>query len=228
MIGSFDSIVFLTNTMMDKYKSKFVDLKCSLNIVYNGRTISDNLHLPIPNEEEKLLIFLKENYIIIGSHCFCSQRKGLDQVIQSLVYLSNYCFVHIGNGHEVDKLISLSTALGVNDRCFFLGFKSNAESYIDYFDIYAMTSISEGFPLALLEAGQKGIPIVCSNISIFKELFNDNEVSYFELNDIDNLTYAILKAFEFKEFFGMNIRNSILKKYSVELMGKKYLDLYNS
>lgn len=38
------------------------------------------------------------------------------------------------------------------DRFILLGFKDNSIDYYKYFDIYAMTSYSEGFGLAMLES----------------------------------------------------------------------------
>ena len=65
----------------------------------------------------------------------------------------------------------------------FLGYKNDAYKYLPYFDAYTIPSHSEGFPLAMLEAAAYGKPIIASNLSVFKEIFTDDEISIFDLND---------------------------------------------
>jgi glycosyltransferase involved in cell wall biosynthesis len=90
-----------------------------------------------------------------------------------------------------------------------------------------MSSYSEGFPLSLLEAGMAGIPVVCSDIQIFRELFSPKSVSFFRLDDILSLKLAIIHANTFRSSFSKNLSESIAEKYSVEIMGVNYIALYN-
>ena len=104
--------------------------------------------------------------------------------------------------------------------------KKNAISYLKYFDIYAATSYSEGFGLSLLEAGQCKLPTVCSNIAIFKELYNENEVVFYELDNIASLSEAIANAFNNKQQYAENIYKRAINDYSIENMSNQYLKLY--
>lgn len=77
----------------------------------------------------------------------------------------------------------------------FLGYKNDAYKYLPYFDAYTIPSHSEGFPLAMLEAAAYGKPIIASNLSVFKEIFTDDEISIFDLNDEKSVPNAIERAF---------------------------------
>ena len=59
-----------------------------------------------------------------------------------------------------------------------------------------MPSRSEGFGLALIEAVQQKIPVICSDIDVFKELFTDDEVTFFKLEDHGSLSEAVKTAIE--------------------------------
>ena len=50
---------------------------------------------------------------------------------------------------------------------------------------------NEGFGLPLVEAASYGLPIICSDIPIFRELADDN-ADYFKVNDVDALEEALL------------------------------------
>lgn len=220
-----DVIVTLTDVMKKYYTNKNRNL--DFFTIYNGRDIDIN-SIDTSSNEFDLLLTLKLKYKLIGVHCLLTKRKGINQIIQALVNLKEYVLIIIGNGKELENLKSLATDLNVIDRCYFLGFKTNAISYLSQVDIYIMSSYSEGFPLALLEAGNLGKPIVCSDIEIFRELFSDNEVCFFELDNINSLVCAILEIENNSKKYSFNIKEKITNNYTNTQMAKNYRNLYEN
>ncbi len=219
-----DIVVALTNEMKEFYLKK---TKLNLTTIYNGRSINLNGFNQSIKPEETFFLDLKKNYKVIGAHCLLTKRKGISQVVKSLQYLKDYCLVIIGDGKEMEALKKLSADLNLSDRCFFLGYKTNAVEYLKHFDIYVMASYSEGFPLGLLEAGLNKLPVVCSDIPIFRELFSVKEVCFFELDNINSLSNSINYCFENKENFSQIIFEVIKRKYSLEKMGDNYFQIYS-
>ena len=195
------------------------------SVIYNGRSYSEQIIKAII-EEHLQLQAIKRQFKIIGIHCIVTKIKGVHQTILALKYLLDYFFIIIGDGKELETLKNLAKQEGVYDRCLFLGYKKNAISYLKYFDIYVATSYSEGFGLSIIEAGQCGLPIVCSNIDIFKELYSDKDVVFYEIDNILSLTNAIRKAYDYKEQYATNIYKRAIEDYSIEKMSKQYLELY--
>jgi glycosyltransferase involved in cell wall biosynthesis len=124
--------------------------------------------------------------------------------------------------------VNLSEKLKISDRCLFCGFRSNASVYLRYFDIFVMPSRSEGFGLALIEAIQQKIPVICSDISVFKELFSDNEVTFFELGDQGSLADAIKTVTETGHNKAELAYAKYLNHYTSSIMAKNYYELYKS
>jgi glycosyltransferase involved in cell wall biosynthesis len=218
-----DVVVMLSNVMSLYYSKKTM---LNNTIIHNGRSISYN---EINDGKDITLIKqLNNKYKTIVSHSGITKGKGLHQIINSLVSLKDYAFIVIGNGLELENLKRLASDLEVRDRCFFMGYKKDAIAYLKYFDLYVMSSYSEGFPLALLEAGLNKKPIVCSDISIFRELFTQNEVCFFELDNIYSLSMAIEKCYSNKEELSNTIFETINEKYSVSKMAENYLELYKN
>lgn len=218
------SVVTLTKTMEKHYKNNLSGVL--LHTIYNGRAINSSFN-SLSSFEESFFQDLKSKYKVIGVLALLTKRKGISQIVRVLPYLKDYAVVIVGDGKEKERLAELSIRLNVSDRCLFLGYKKDAYRYLPIFDVYAMSSYSEGFPLSLLEAAQQKLPIVCSNIPLFKELFSDSEVSYFELDNIQSLKGAILKAINNKSYFSENIFLKTSKEYSVKKMAENYLNLYN-
>ena len=217
-----DSIVYLTHLMANTYKNR---IHKPYQVIYNGRAYHKE-KIEAKVDEESQILDIKKQFKVIGTHCLLTKRKGIHQTILALKHLPDYFFIIVGDGIELENLKSLAKRENVYDRCWFLGYKKNAISYLKYFDVYAATSYSEGFSLSLIEAGQCKLPTVCSNIAIFKEQYNENEVVFYELDNIASLSEAIVKAFNNKQQYAENIYKRAINDYSIENMSNQYLKLY--
>ena len=70
----------------------------------------------------------------------------------------------VGRGELHEPLETLARSLGVEHRVHLLGFRPDVGSVLAAADLFAMPSLSEGLPLALLEAMRAGLPIVASDV----------------------------------------------------------------
>ena len=69
----------------------------------------------------------------------------------------------LGDGPERDALLAEASALGIADRVDFLGFCMNRFDYLVQADLFLLSSITEGFPNALIEAVSAGVPCVATD-----------------------------------------------------------------
>lgn len=222
----FDKIVVLSK-VAEQFYSNFGIQSDKLEIIYNG--VSDaKSKCEVSDSDLKEINDFTLGRKTLGTICLFNNRKGLDQIIFALQFLKDYCFIVIGDGPVKDELYDLATKLGVRKQLLILGFRENARDYLEKFDIYVLPSRSEGVPLALMEAISANKTVVCSDITIFKELFDDTEVSFFKLEDIDSLVASIKHAFYKKEHLAKNAKLKFNKNYKIEHMGKDYIALYQN
>ncbi|PHM47215.1 glycosyltransferase family 4 protein [Xenorhabdus miraniensis] len=217
-------IVITLSKNMESYYMKNIFLKRKIEHIYNGRPLQkfnknskDDINHIIKN---------KKNNILIGSSCSLTRRKGLEQVIKILPKIPNAIFIIIGDGPQKDELIRLSIELNVNNRVFILGFKDNPIDYIYNFDIFILPSRSEGFGLSLIEGASCKLPLVCSDIPSFRELFSESEAAFFQLDNDNSLLIALYSAIENKENLSKNAFIKYTKKYTDEIMSQNYLNAY--
>jgi glycosyltransferase involved in cell wall biosynthesis len=69
-----------------------------------------------------------------------------------------------GDGEEADYLKSLSKEIGIDSKISFLGEISNIDSFFEEIDCLISTSLGEGLPYNVLEAFERGVPCLLSDV----------------------------------------------------------------
>jgi glycosyltransferase involved in cell wall biosynthesis len=94
--------------------------------------------------------------------------KGHRHLIDAIGMLATrYPTVHLaigGRGDLADALLARARELGVSDRLHLLGLRSDIGAVLAAADIFVLPSLSEGLPMALLEAMFTGCPIVATDV----------------------------------------------------------------
>ena len=70
----------------------------------------------------------------------------------------------MGEGPEREAIEAKAAELGVTDRVHLPGFVPNPARVLGGFDIFALTSLSEQFPISLVEAMAAGLPVISTNV----------------------------------------------------------------
>lgn len=69
----------------------------------------------------------------------------------------------LGSGELENDLKTLAKELAVEDDVFFLGWQSNPFKYMSRADIFVLSSLTEAFPLVLLEAMACRLPVIATD-----------------------------------------------------------------
>ena len=217
-----DKLIALSKDAMTYYRNWFPSKK--LTFIYNSR-ITDKKEM-LTSEELNDLMQFKKNGVLIGVNCSIHERKGLDILLKALQHLPERFKLYIvGDGPGLESLKELCNQLGLDQRVRFCGRIQKAYKFLPHYDIYAIPSRSEGFPLALLEAADYSCKVVCSDINVFKECFSEEEVVMFSIPDCQDLANAILKA-EHNQKIAIMIKQRFDKEYSPQCFCQKHIQVY--
>lgn len=110
---------------------------------------------------------------VVGAVGRLSFEKGIDTLVRAVEAVPDCDVVIVGDGPDRPELEALSASLGVADRVTFAGWVDPPWTSHWTFDLLAMPSHYEGFPLVLLEAMQAGIPVVASAVGGIPEMIVD-------------------------------------------------------
>lgn len=80
-----------------------------------------------------------------------------------------------GAGELKESLRTMITELGLADRVFLAGYRTDIPQLLAAADIFAFPSYHEGLPVSVMEAMASGLPVVCSRIRGNTDLIKDGE-----------------------------------------------------
>lgn len=151
-----------------------------------------------------------------------SPQKNLNLFIEIAKRLPDYAFIWIGNQEPPD--------IDYPNNVFFLGNISNAGSYIEYANLFLLTSNYEGLPMVIIESLSNGTPVIASAVGGITELLNGGN-GWTCINDPDKMVglindYFLLSADE-KSEISKRAKESYLEKFTVDKMVEGYKEIYN-
>lgn len=104
--------------------------------------------------------------LLVGALGNIRKPKAYDVFLRTAALLAaksdRYGFVVAGEGSGplLDELLALRKGLGLQDVVHFVGMQSDVRGYLGELDIFLITSSTEGFSIACVEAMACGLPVV--------------------------------------------------------------------
>lgn len=141
-------------------------------------------------------------------------------------------FIVAGEGHLKNELISLTKKLGIDNRFHFIGFQKEIPSILKLMDIFVLSSLDEGLPIALLEAMAARRPIVSTAVGEVPHVIEDGvNGKLFKKSDFvqfKNNLICLKRNSDLRKKLSINAFCLVREKYSNEKMAEEYIKTYNT
>ncbi|WP_437720140.1 glycosyltransferase [Sorangium sp. So ce861] len=136
----------------------------------------------------------------------------------------------VGDGPERGRLVALARELGMSDHALFAGERHDVPALLAALDVFALPSLSEGLPLALLEAMAAGLPAVATDVGGVSTALVDGETGFLvpsgEVAPLAARLAELLADPALAAQMGRRGRAIALRRYSAARMAERYMDLY--
>lgn len=107
----------------------------------------------------------KRDTCVVGTVAGLRAVKNLPRLVRAVAASGpNTRLAIIGDGPERANIIAEAKRLNMTDRLDLHGFQSDVASFLAGFDIFALSSDSEQYPIALAEAMAAGLPVVATDV----------------------------------------------------------------
>ncbi len=201
-----------------------------LSIVYNAIDLEDFDSSSTSSIRKELKI--KGDEMLIASIGRIEEKKGHGILISAMKDIKDARLIMIGRGEAdyINRLKALSESYGVSDRVFFMGYREDIPSILKEIDILVVTSFTEGFSRAILEAMAAGKPVIATDVGGNREAVVDGVTGYIvPPGDSDALVSRIrdlIKDPEKRERMGRAGRDRVEQEFTMEKNVKKVERLY--
>ena len=156
--------------------SKILSHKNS-SVIYNGITLNEvNITKNYKKNLQKEIGLSAET--IIGSVGRLAAAKDFPLLIKAFSILRNKydsTLVIIGDGPERARIENEIIKNNLQKNVVLLGDRPDARRLLPAFDIYAVSSFTEGFSIAILEACESNLPIVATDVGGNAEILQDGK-----------------------------------------------------
>ena len=108
-------------------------------------------------------------------------KKNIDELLRALQIVNSKIPVVlrvVGSAEDLTylhKLKRLASKLGINERVFWLGHRSDILELLDSSDIFVLPSSSEGLPIALLEAMARQVPVIGTDVGDMGDIIRSSK-----------------------------------------------------
>lgn len=201
--------------------------------IYNG---IDTIKFAGTEEARKKLAPRISKNFWIGTISELHKNKGLDFLIEAFVRLApnypNAVCVVVGEGEERRRLEKLIEKHHLSNRVFLLGSVADAAQYLKAFDIFTLTSRTEAFPYAPMEAGLAELPVVASWAGGIPEIITNGESGVLvDPTDTEMLSRAfqeLIQNEKARNELGKNLKEKIEREFSLSKILEKTIRLYEN
>ena len=164
-----------------------------------------------------------------------NSQKNQKELIEIMRYLPEDITLEIiGEGQEREKIEGLIKKYNLENRIELIGAlpREEALNHLRKSKIYISTSLWEGLPLTLLEAGIIGIPIVATKVTGNIDIIEDGKTGFFyDSGNPKQAAEKIKKLLGNEKLYQQiseNTKEKIRREFSLDQMLKEYQNLYQS
>jgi glycosyltransferase involved in cell wall biosynthesis len=205
-----------------------------VNPIHNGINL-DDFDILCTKEEARNRLNLpldKKIILFVGG---LTPRKAPEILLKSMKKILNKSpdayLVFVGDGYLKPELQRIATEMGISQHVKFSGFISEELKPLYYHsaDIFTLPSLSEGFGIVLLEASASGLPLIVSDLDVFKSVIKDEHNGIFtktgdEVDLADKIIFLLENA-DLRIKMGNNAKENA-KNYSWEHIAEKTEKIY--
>lgn len=141
-------------------------------------------------------------------------------------------FVVAGDGPLRDELVAFAEAENVSQHIIFLGFRTDIPELLQSFDVFMLSSKTEGLPLVVMEAFAAKTPVVATDAGGTNEAVKNNENGFIvPVEDADALatkTLEILENTELAAQFTERSSRLVHEQFTLKVMQENYKNFYRS
>ncbi|MFI5233824.1 MAG: glycosyltransferase [Gemmatimonadales bacterium] len=170
-------IVLVSNHLRDQFVDESGIAADQTTVVHNG--VDCDRHAGGPDRTFRHELGIPDDCFLFGAVGNIRVLKAYDNLLRAaaIAVKTNpklrFAVVGEGNGVLLDGLLKLRAELGLEEIVHFAGFRPEIALPLRSFDAFVLSSLSEGFSIATVQAMASGLPVVATRSGGPEEIITD-------------------------------------------------------
>ena len=212
-------------------------LRGSPEVLYipNGVSLSPYDHLPTACEVRQLHGWPTDDYLV-GTVARLSKAKDQVTLLRAFQWLQQRIprarLVLVGDGPMRSDLEDESVRLGISDKTHFLGERADVPQLLAAMDVFALSSVTEGIPMTILEAMAARLPVVATRVGGIPQVVRDGKTGLLVSpgcpGELARQLAALAANSGLRHSMGRAGRKTVVDEYSAKTMAARYENVYGA
>jgi len=190
-----DKLIAVSRDLASYVETRGLFPRKAIDVIYNG--VDQHRYTSGAPAKLKAQLQLPADAILIGSLGNIRPAKNYETLISAVSLLKNPQLHFIIAGHKkkdlMEKLEAQMQTLGVTGQMHFIGFYDNTPEFLAQLDMFVLSSSSEGFSIATIEAMATGLPVVATRCGGPEEILQHLTTGYLVSTESPGELAAALK-----------------------------------
>ena len=203
--------------------------------VYNG--VDTTVFSHARNDSIRKQFGLGESDILVGAVGNIRPAKSYEMLLLAAAALAQasprykVLIAGQGDGELYQRLLAQRRELGIENTVFFVGFQGDIPKLLNNFDIFVLSSSTEGFSIATIEAMACELPVIATRCGGPEEIIRHEEDGILvDVGDSKQLAAAVQRVCEDQTFgrrLAQQARATVLSRFSTDNMLSSYQRIYD-
>lgn len=230
-----DRIVTVADYQRDEYIQKAAFPASKIATIYNGVESRDTVDPAVLPDIRKSL-GIDAGMVVVGNVANLRPAKGHHFLIQAALRVCqsrhNVIFLQVGQGEQQQfaEMERLVRQYQLENRFIMAGFRTDVYELLQLMDIFVLSSISEGLPVAIAEAMAAHKPVVATSVGGLPEVVKDGYNGYLvppaDANLLADRILTLVDDGEKRGHLADNAKKVADEKLSLTAMIEAYQKLY--
>lgn len=225
-----DTLIFVSQENLQKALSLNLAVKQQCLLIRAGAELKTKADFTLKDAQKtrKNLGINDGDKIILSTANLKPQKNVFDMIRAAKTVCKKYTaakFLFTGEGPLKEQALEMIAANNLQNNFLLLGHRDDIAQLLNIADVFALSSLWEGLPMAIAEALAMDIPCVCYDTDGVKEIIKDAQNGYLvRRGKYDILAQKIIDVLE----GGLNFTRGDITDFDINTMVKKQEGLYTS
>lgn len=226
-----DRYVAVSTQVADNTRVHGLAVEPKLTVIENGIDVGRHMPRPEWRREVRAELGLPADARVIGTVSRLADYKNVGLLLRSgLPHLNDMTrLLIIGDGPERSELESWAAQHRQGQFVRFLGQRTDVARLLNGVDLFALSSKTEGHPIAVIEAMATGLPVLATRVGGIPDMVEDGATGFLAEVQEDAFASRLAEALaQFRNWptMGSAAREVASQRFSSDAMSERYQAVY--